>query len=207
MTEPHPDHLQGQPEGQPRSPAHSLWVKVVAAVVAVALVFGAGFVAFTVLTGEPERDISLPDTVAGMSRDAALEQRASGELDTAAQQFASLFDGQARAQLGIYDQADEERGPTGPVNVVGVDIEGETDPQQLLDQAASTAERNGLQVERVGAGEGAQGLCASQDTGTQLCIWATTTSFGQVFTTTEGWTVDQLRSLMTAVRGDVETVD
>lgn len=184
---------------------HSVWVKVVAVVLAVALVFGAGFVAFTVLTGEPDRTISMPDTAGGMPRDAALEEESAGELQAAGEQFASLYGGSARAQLGIYDQDDEDRGPTGPVSVVGVDIEGEADREALLDTAAATAEDNGFEVQEFDAGDGARGICASQDTGASLCFWATSTSFGQVFTTTPGWEVDQLRTLMTAVRADVET--
>lgn len=189
-------------------PRRGLVVKVVAVVVVLALVGGAGFLAFAALTGEPQRTISMPRSVAGMDRDPGVEQanqRAFAAAATSLEQLAPV----AATQSAAYQNTDTEVGPEGAVAVFGAETQGEIEPATLLGKVRETAEDNDLEVSTVAAGDDARGLCATDQSGRipPQCFWATTTSFGQVAALGEGWEVDQLSALMVRVRAGVETTD
>lgn len=184
------------------------WIRVVAVVVVLALVAGAGFLAFTVLTGEPERTIAMPATVAGMQRDAGSEQTNARALEAGAAQLEQLAP-VSRSEGAVYTNTDAANGPDGTVTVIGAETSEEIDPARLVDGLVDQAEGNNLDAAREPAGDDAEGACVSDPSGATptQCFWATTRSFGQVAAFGEGWTVDQVAALTVRVRADVETTD
>jgi hypothetical protein len=189
-------------------PHQRLWIRVVAVVVVLALVAGAGVLAFTVLTGEPERTIAMPDTVAGMQRDTGVEQANAQAFQASAASLAELAP-VARSESAAYTNADESVGPAGSVSVFGAETSEEIDPARLLETIRGNAEGNDLEASEQPAGADAEGLCVEDPSGTipPQCFWATTRSFGQVAALGEGWSVDQVAALTVRVRADVETTD
>ncbi|WP_460843542.1 hypothetical protein [Nocardioides marmoraquaticus] len=184
------------------------WIRVVAVVVVLALVGGAGFLAFTVLTDEPQRTISMPSTVAGMQRDTGSEQANAEGLQAGAAQLEELAT-VARSEGAVYTNTDASNGPAGTVTVIGAETREEIDPARLIDRLITQAEGNDLEASREPAGDDAEGACVSDPSGATptQCFWATTRSFGQVAAFGDGWTVDQVAALTVRVRGDVETTD
>lgn len=184
------------------------WIRIVAVVVVLALVGGAGFLAFTVLTDEPQRTISMPSTVAGMQRDTGVEQANAQAFEAGAASLAELAP-VARSESAAYTNSDESVGPDGSVSVFGAETSEEIEPAQLLGKIRANAEGNDLETSPEPAGDDAQGLCVEDPSGTipPQCFWATTRSFGQVAALGGGWSLDQVAALTVRVRGDVETTD
>lgn len=184
------------------------WIRVVAVVVVLALVGGAGFLAFTVLTDEPQRTISMPSTAAGMERDAGAEQTNARALAAGAGQLEELAP-VARSEGAVYTNADASNGPDGTVTVIGAETSEEIEPAPLVQRIITQARGNDLEASPEPAGDDAEGACVSDPSGATptQCFWATTRSFGQVAAFGEGWSVDQVAALTVRVRGDVETTD
>lgn len=204
-------------------------VKIVAALLVLVLVGGAGAVAVVTLTGPTEHTIELTDTAGGMQRDTALEQELGADLQAAEERFVEQLstageDGERvleYSRVGIYDQTDEEVGPVGGVALIGVKASGQQDPEAYIAGVEANAEQNGFETERVPAGDEAVGACATQPSpegepaegeeavagGLVICAWATNDTVGQLVPTAPGWTAEQLAPLMVDVRADVETTD
>lgn len=189
-------------------PRRGLVVKVVAIVVVLALVAGAGFLAFSVLTAEPQRSITLPATAAGMKRDTELEQKNPQGFEGTRTQIGQITK-LRQVAVGAYDNTDEKAGPPGPVVVAGGGTTSEIDPDELLGSLASTAKANGATTTSVDVGDDATALCSTRlgSDEAQQCTWATPTSLGLVIVPEPGWSLDQLAALTTKLRADLETED
>lgn len=203
---------------QPRS-RRGLFVKVVAVLVALALVGGAGAVALIAFTGDGDvpglgptsHELTLTDTAGGMERDEDVEQELSSQLEAAESQFGQELERGGGTveytRVGAYDQADEEVGPVGTLVLLGAKTAEQQEPADYIADVVANAEENGYETEEVSAGEDAVGVCATQDAAQviSICAWATNDTVGQLVPTGAGWTPDQLAPLMVGVRGDVET--
>jgi hypothetical protein len=217
QTPPDPSPVPDETESaEPTRTRRSPFVKVVAVIVALALVGGAGAVALVALTGgfgSTSHELTLTDPAGGMDRDDDVEQELRSQLDAAEQQFADLAEsGEARLEytrVGVYDQADEEVGPTGALVFIGAKSSEQQEPDDYIAGVVDNAEENGFETAAVEAGDDASGVCATQDAAqvVTICAWATTDTVGQLVPTVPGWTPEQLAPLMVDVRADVETSD
>lgn len=200
-------------EGGPRR--RGLVVKIVAAVVVLALIGGAGAVAVFTLTGPTSHTLTLTDTAGGMERATEIESELSSQLEAAEQQFVTLAESGDNegaldyTRVGVYQQDDEEVGPAGAMVFIGAKSAEQQEPGDYIAGVVENAENNGFETQEVAAGEDAEGVCATQDAGQviTICAWATNDTVGQLVPTVEGWSPDQLAPLMVDVRADVETTD
>lgn len=214
MSQPHPPAPTESSEPTRRRPPV---VKIVAVLMVLVLLGVAGAVAVVSLTGPTEHTLELTDTAGGMERESALDQQLRSGLQAAEERFVERLSvaaaGEERAleytRVGVYDQADEQVGPTGGVAFLGAKASTEQDADQYIEELIATSSANEMTAGRVDAGEDAPGACVTHDAegGITICAWATIDTVGQVVPTTPGWTREQLAPLRVDVRADVETTD
>lgn len=212
-----PDETPGETTGGPATEApaargrRGLLLKVVAAVVVLALVVGGGITAALALTGPDTHTLTLTKTAGGMARDTEREKAGATTLSAVEKQVVDNVKGKVSyTRLGLYTQDDEKRGPVGPLLFVGVKLATPVeDPATLLTDFRARAKANGFEVTSLDTGDDSAGACAAQTEGQKaaICAWATRDTVGQLFPTAVGYSRGQVAKLLTDVRADVERSD
>ena len=192
----------------PEKKKRKLLVPIVAGVLVLVLVLGAGITAFMLL-GNDSHDIVTPATAGGMKRDTKTETTLKTQLSVAEKQFKAQDKLITTTKSAIYAQSDTKRGPEGGLVFLGGTISepDEKAATAFLETVRKQATSNGFKVTDVDAGDGAKALCAYQaqaQTKIAICAWATKDTRGEVLPTVSGWETPTLAKVMRSLREDVE---
>ncbi|MEV4252959.1 hypothetical protein AB0J52_07295 [Spirillospora sp. NPDC049652] len=176
-------------------------VLVVIAVVAVVALSGAGGDKYT---------ISTPDSVAGRSRDSAMESQLASKMDSLKTQMRTMTHGKVTdVSSAFYKDPGSSGGLSGSTGVIFFGGTGPIgNPSSFMSGIRSSASRSGTSVQDVDAGShgGKAGCFQLSSVGVTIteCAWATSSSFGAIVPTKTGSTISDTAALMRTFRDAVE---